>query len=123
MKERLAMLMSEANEEGKPAFSDLRRKNTKKAMVSLMATPDDAAVAEIMFDQMTEEDKEKVHWLILAFPDYFSPHFFFLFFSSYSFSSLVASSLIRRKARMRKKMKRRTAATKNSKRCSRLSLA
>ena len=60
MKERLAMLMSEANGNGNPGFSTLRSKNTKKAMVSLMATPDDAAVAEIMFDQMTEEDREKV---------------------------------------------------------------
>ena len=88
------MLMSENDN---PEFNDLRKKNTKKAMVSLMATPDDAAVAEIMFDQMTEEDKEKVCSLVFrGWCPALNLHYFLFFFL---LSSAASSSIRRREAR------------------------
>jgi len=45
--------------EAEARLTEMRRKNTKKAMVSLMATPEDAAVAEIMYDQMTDAERDR----------------------------------------------------------------
>jgi len=64
IQEKIALMMAEAqgknDAEAEARLTEMRRKNTKKAMVSLMATPEDAAIAEIMFDQMTDAERDRV---------------------------------------------------------------